>query len=109
MRARLRSLGGSRRQELPERDSGGRAVRGRERGLGVGGGRGLTLGVGKVALSWGLGSCGSESQFRDGGVEEGPRQGARSLRRGNCRGLSAVCCACLILYVNAFAPIIRRL
>lgn len=40
-------------------------------------GRGLTQGVGKVARSWGLGSCGSESQFRDGGVEEEPEVGCQ--------------------------------
>ena len=45
-------------------------------------GGGLTLGVGKVALSWGLGSCGSESQFRDGGVEEGPEAGCQEPQAG---------------------------
>lgn len=65
--------GGARRHRFQEQDPGKRAwpVLGRA-------GRGVTRGVGKVALSWGLGRCGSESPFRDGGVERwrrGSRQG----------------------------------
>lgn len=72
---------------------------------GVWGGRGWTRGVGKVSLSWGLGSCGSESQFRDGGMEgwrRGRRQGAPGVCGGQGTVLYSVCCARVCLYVKCF-------